>query len=339
MVKISVVVPVYNTASTLPRCLDSVLGQTFTDFEIIIVNDGSTDESHAVIASYAATHPEIVVVTQENQGLGAARNAGIRAARGTYIACVDSDDLIDSTMLEKMLRAVEAHEADVAICQADNVLYSDGERIKSLGIYTIPGKAETINGKEALTLQINYIVPILFNSVCFKLVRKSLFFDHGVWFPEQFRYAEDTPTSVGIFLYADTVALVRETLYDYVRENESLTSSYSLKKAHDIYLDVVDICSYIQKVDPSISVDNFVLGMLFSMEKQIIWSETKDKEFKDYLMMIGANLRTIHTPQLHSLNIPFIQKLKILCAYHGYTPMVCKMISLLKWIPFVRYML
>ena len=130
MVKISVVVPVYNTASTLPRCLDSVLGQTFTDFEIIIVNDGSTDESHAVIASYAATHPEIVVVTQENQGLGAARNAGIRAARGTYIACVDSDDLIDSTMLEKMLRAVEDHEADVAICQADNVLYSDGERIK-----------------------------------------------------------------------------------------------------------------------------------------------------------------------------------------------------------------
>ena len=182
-------------------------------------------------------------------------------------------------------------------------------------------------------------MPILFNSVCFKLVRKSLFFDHGVWFPEQFRYAEDTPTSVGIFLYADTVALVRETLYDYVRENESLTSSYSLKKAHDIYLDVVDICSYIQKVDPSISVDNFVLGMLFSMEKQIIWSETKDKEFKDYLMMIGANLRTIHTPQLHSLNIPFIQKLKILCAYHGYTPMVCKMISLFKWIPFVRYML
>lgn len=339
MAKISVIVPVYNTASSLPRCLDSILSQTIADFEIVIVNDGSTDESPAVIASYAADHPEIIVVTQENQGLGAARNAGIRAAHGTYIACVDSDDLIDSTMLEKMLRAIETHRADIAICQADNVLYSDGERIESLGIYSIPGNNETITGKEALTLQINYVVPILFNSVCFKLIRKSLFFDHEIWFPEQFRYAEDTPTSVGMFLYADTVALVRESLYDYVRENESLTSSYSLKKARDIYLDVIDICSYIQKVDPSISVENFVLGMLFSMEKQIIWSETNNEDAAHKLMAIISDLRSTYKPNFQSLNIPLAQKLKILCAYHGYTPTVCKLISMFKWIPFVKYML
>lgn len=339
MATISVIVPVYNTAASLPRCLDSILNQTFSDFEIIIVDDGSTDESPSVIASYATEHSEINVVTQTNQGLGAARNTGIRASHGTYIACVDSDDLIDSTMLEKLLHAIEANRADIAVCQADNVLYSEGVRVKSLGAYSLPGEAITLTGKEALTLQINYVIPILFNSVCFKLTRKSLFTDHALWFPEGFRYAEDTPTSVGLFLYADTVALVRETLYDYVRENESLTSSYSLKKAHDIYLDVMDICAYIKRVDPSIAVDNFVLGMLFSMEKQIIWSGERSQDAAHELMAIISNLRSTYKPNFQSFAIPFAQKLKIQCAYHGYTPAICKLISMFKWIPFVKYML
>lgn len=112
--KISVIIPVYNVEEYLARCLDSVTGQTFRDIEIICVNDGSTDESVSIAEQYAKKDRRISLINQENKGLSAARNAGMRVARGKYISFVDSDDWIDSDFFEKLYNAAESCGADAA---------------------------------------------------------------------------------------------------------------------------------------------------------------------------------------------------------------------------------
>ena len=116
---VSVIIPVYNAEKYLRECLDSVVNQTLRDIEIICVDDGSTDSSPAVLAEYAARDSRVRVITQENRYAGAARNAGMKIARGDYLSFLDSDDVFDPDMLRKMFLDADARDADVVICRAD----------------------------------------------------------------------------------------------------------------------------------------------------------------------------------------------------------------------------
>lgn len=113
--KISIVVPVYNVEKYLGKCLDSLLNQTIKDYEIICVNDGSTDNSLEILKEYAKRDDRIKIISQENAGLGAARNVGIKAAKGTYLGFVDSDDFVDPTLYEKAISRAERNKSDVVI--------------------------------------------------------------------------------------------------------------------------------------------------------------------------------------------------------------------------------
>jgi len=113
---ISVVVPVYNTAALLPRCVDSLLAQACPDIEIILVDDGSTDGAGGLCAQYAARHGNVTAISQQNRGVSAARNAGIGAARGRYFGFVDSDDWIEPDMYGSLLEALLAQNAKIAAC-------------------------------------------------------------------------------------------------------------------------------------------------------------------------------------------------------------------------------
>ena len=112
---ITVIVPVYNTEPYLRRCIESIINQTFHNIEIILVDDGSTDASAEILSDYASRDNRITVIQQENQGLSAARNTGMRSAEGEYIMFVDSDDWIDANTCEKALRAAKTFSADIVI--------------------------------------------------------------------------------------------------------------------------------------------------------------------------------------------------------------------------------
>ncbi len=116
MPTISIIIPIHNTAPWLPACLDSILAQTFRDFECICVNDGSTDDSSRILARYAETDPRIRVLSQDNQGVSTARNHGVRLATGTYVGFVDGDDYIHPQMLEALHGHIQQNRADVAAC-------------------------------------------------------------------------------------------------------------------------------------------------------------------------------------------------------------------------------
>jgi glycosyltransferase involved in cell wall biosynthesis len=116
MVKVSVIIPVYNTEKLLERCLESVVGQTLSDIEIICVDDGSTDGSGALLDSWAERDSRIRVIHQQNGRQGKARNAAMRIATGEYIGMIDSDDYIPSDYFERLYAAATAADADMAIC-------------------------------------------------------------------------------------------------------------------------------------------------------------------------------------------------------------------------------
>lgn len=131
MARVSVVIPVYNIAAHLRQCLDSVLNQTLRDIEVICVDDGSTDESPAILAQYAKKDARVQVVTQANAGPGAARNTGMDRATGEYLIFLDSDDWFEPDFLERMADRAEKSEADVTICKAVEFDTKTGKELPS----------------------------------------------------------------------------------------------------------------------------------------------------------------------------------------------------------------
>lgn len=125
---ISIIVPVYNSEKYIDRCLDSILNQTYKDLEIVLVNDGSNDQSLKILENYALRDTRIKVVNQENKGVAAARNTGLDNATGDYILYVDSDDWIENNMVERMVEL--SANADIVFCGNDNAV--SPESVKKL---------------------------------------------------------------------------------------------------------------------------------------------------------------------------------------------------------------
>lgn len=147
MPELSIIVPVYKVEKYLPRCIDSILAQTFGDFELILIDDGSPDGCGRICDEYAKKDKRIVVIHQKNMGVSAARNAGLDIARGRYIGFVDSDDWIEPQMYEAMMDAIRENGADMAVC---GVRYADedgkftrADRL-SEGVYTRAGLLEDV---------------------------------------------------------------------------------------------------------------------------------------------------------------------------------------------------
>jgi glycosyltransferase involved in cell wall biosynthesis len=113
--KISVIVPIYDVASFLPKCIESILNQSFTDFELILVNDGSPDNSHDICLHYQEIDKRIIIINKQNGGLLSARKTGLASAHAEFISFVDGDDWIDVDFLASMYRIVELHQVDLVI--------------------------------------------------------------------------------------------------------------------------------------------------------------------------------------------------------------------------------
>ncbi|MDD3416139.1 MAG: glycosyltransferase [Lachnospiraceae bacterium] len=227
MNKISVIIPVYNVAEKISRCLDSLLAQTYSNVEIILVNDGSTDASLAVCNAYAEQYPRIMVVDQENRGVSMARNAGLDAAGGEYIAFVDADDYVEEGYLEKLQEGLRKG-ADISIC---------GHCI------------EEINGRAAerkpsynttwTAMQLNYRIMLYpgFMVVWDKLYKKSIIQDRQLRFMPEMEYGEDAIFVYNYAIFCQSAYYTREILYHYVKYNDS--SLGKVKDNYEVYIGAV----------------------------------------------------------------------------------------------------
>lgn len=217
--KLSIIVPVYNVEKYLAKCLDSLVGQTVQDYEIIVVNDGSPDNSQRIIDDYAARYPGLIVpMMKENGGLSSARNLGMTVAKGEFIGFVDSDDWVDVSMYERMLEVIERENADIVYCDMEDC-YDDGTVVRhDVTSFTDPFKVTC--------------------SACNKLFRRSLIgnaqFPIGLWY-------EDLSFVAKLLLRTERIAVIHEAFYHCHMHSDSIMHSIASVKNLDIITVIDDL--------------------------------------------------------------------------------------------------
>lgn len=216
MPTISVIVPIYKVEPYLRQCVDSILGQTFRDFELILVDDGSPDGCPAICDEYAKMDSRVKVIHKENGGLSSARNVGLDVAKGEYIAFVDSDDWIHLEYLEQLMNAIQSQNADMSVC---NIIpsyppdYTGWKRKVSVLEYE---KLTQQQMADRLTEKANWFYVVAWN----KLYRR------GIWdrlrFPEGFIH-EDEAVIHRVIRSCQKIAVIPEPLYYYRQLPSSIT--------------------------------------------------------------------------------------------------------------------
>ena len=242
--KISIIVPVYNMEKHLKCCIDSLICQTYQNIEIIIVDDGSTDDSRSICDNYDDNNEKVKVIHKDNGGLSSARNSGIEAATGEYIGFVDSDDYIHPKMYERLLNEIEETEAGIAVCQFKYVDEECDDYIdKNVG-----KRICTNSSEESLRNLMNHNQLINSGIMCDKLFDITLF--EELRFPEG-RYHEDEFVIHHLFGRASRVTYISDVLYYYRMRKGSITSQYSLKNA-DMLLAHEDRLEYYKENYPEL---------------------------------------------------------------------------------------
>lgn len=241
---VSVVIPVYNVAKYLPECLDSVINQTYKNIEVILVDDGSTDESGIICDKYANEDKRITVIHQENQGAGAAKNTGLDLVKGDYLSIIDSDDYIELNMYEKMVSYMENYNVDVVQCLIRNVYVNEAIDRK----YQIEQeKNRVVNSKQ-------YMKEFLYDwksaIFCNKLFRKELLKDHRF---EIGRNIDDEFFTYKLICDSKKILKTTDIYYNYrMRKSSVINSSQNERLIKDRLDCFIERFYYVTKKFPSL---------------------------------------------------------------------------------------
>ena len=277
---ISVICPVYNTEKYLVRCFDSVLEQTFTNFEFIIINDCSTDKSGLICLEYSIKDQRIVYIQNEsNSGTSITRNYGLKIAKGNYITWIDSDDWVDNDWLETLFINITTYNADISIIRKRNVYKNIKIKIKS-----DINEILIFNNSEALKnlIECKYIS----NSLWDKLIRKDLY--NGINFPN--RKCEDASIMHILLFRANLIVYSKKIKYNYFYRLDSSEHQYSLNLEYDRFLMLKERCNFINNIN---------LPILYKIQI----NNTFDQGLRILLMTLFSNTNNYENKSLEELKI------------------------------------
>lgn len=229
--KVSIIVPVYNTERYLPKCLDSLLNQTLDETEIIVVNDSSPDDSQKIIADYQNRYPQIKGFSKENSGVGDARNFGLSRATGEFIFFADSDDFVAPDALEKLYATAKREQSDVVVC-GYNVFDENGRDI---------GYRSSLNTSAGDDLKLQVMLED--SAVWNKLYRRDLLTENNLRFRSRVWY-EDIDFQIGVLLNCRSISYVGEGLYNYLVRQGSIMNNSDIRKNTDILKAFDQIAAY-----------------------------------------------------------------------------------------------
>lgn len=240
-IKVSIVLPVYNAAKHLDKCILSILEQTLTDIELIIVNDGSVDNSIDIINKYASQDSRITVINSINNGVSSARNLGLQQAKGEYIGFIDADDWADKKMYEIMYSRIKETTSDFAICNV-KVLY-DNLSSKVRFNFTEP----TQNFGDNLFLGFkNFIYFKYDNANWNKLYSREIIFQQKIRFQTNMKVWEDLVFNLCYLCFSKKAVLINDPLYNYLIHDESTMNSnrFSIVEEFNKYFENVSSFCY-----------------------------------------------------------------------------------------------
>lgn len=311
MCEISLIVSVYNTEQYLPRCIDSILQQTFCDFEIILVDDGTKDNAGDICDEYAGKDSRIRVIHQKNSGLALARKRGLSVARGKYIMFVDSDDWIDKQMLEIMYIQAKKVNADVVCAQFRRVDEEGHILTQNMPFGTIVCE----NQKEMIYHM--HVSRKLSASACTKLISKESM--KHIHFPGDLAIGEEHDMVIQLILQTSKLVLMDNVFYNYfIRSNSISHSGYNQKYANSLN-NYITIERKLEQLVPEYKTE--LRGFYAEFEMAVITAMCRNKKFdRDVINQLRYILREYKLDIVSNKTTPLY--MKICAVMITYTPRI-----------------
>lgn len=311
-IKISVIVPIYNVEKYLVRCIESLLNQTFNYFEVLLIDDGSIDNSSEICKKFCTRDTRIKYFYKKNGGLSDARNYGIERSNGNYLIFVDSDDYVDRNYLLYLYKAVEEKDADIAICSFKNV----NEQGKVLSVTNVSANS-VMSGRKLLANYLsgkdNISDEVAWNKIYKRKIFKKLRYPKG-------HIYEDEAIITQILWNVKKVAFVEQSLYYYVQRGGSITSSsYNYYKLKDMFLfsdDRVDFFRNRNQFFYKLAIQKYKDNLVFISSKYLntLSSKSTQEIQKKYRELVKLHLsvkpKSFIRDTIAFINIKIIAKLK-----------------------------
>lgn len=280
---ISIIIPVYNAEHFLERCLNSLLSQTYKNLEIIVVNDGSTDNSANIINQFAKKNDRIIPIHQNNQGVSTARNLGLKKATGDYIGFVDADDEVLPEMYEILLKNALENNAAISHCGFEVVTKDSTVKFHGKGDFLVQDKNQ---GVQEILSGIR-VEPSVWN----KIYKKHLV--ENIEFPTDIKINEDLLFNINAFYAAETSVFQDVVLYKYINNGESASrSTFTVKKAQDIYEVAKRIKTIIKDKELEFSVNHFYAAKLLTVLQELKQNNLYQSSFAKELRSEVAKMDT-----------------------------------------------
>lgn len=296
---VSIIIPCYNIAQHLPTCIQSVLLQTFTDFELLLINDGSTDTTLQICEQFAANDSRIKVFTHQNKGVSYTRNRGIKEAKGEYIMFVDGDDYVERDYIEKHLIDLE-----------ENCISISGFLNEKNGVITKNYNFKRIlAGADVKTIQKNEILQLLkydaLSTPCCKLYDLKLIQQKSILFDEGVTYQEDLLFNIAYFSYFNKYKLINYFGYHYVAYENSSTSRYHVNFDHTKQI-FYQLRMFVNNQDDKAILKEFILQTLLRKISNLF-----HKNNLDSLLLKNKKIRGILKSEEFAYSKDFIQNIEL----------------------------
>lgn len=271
---ISVIVPVYNKEKYIDKCVESLVNQTYTNLEIFLIDDGSTDNSAAICDEYASKDSRIKSIHRENGGPGAVRNYGVSICNGEYVSFVDSDDWIELDMYESMYNAMVEHGAELAVCGRNMVYEDDGAVVHGFTFDSV----QCFEAKDAIKRFLTY--GGIDASPCDKLIKKELFKRADISFPSGY-ICEDVPVVFGLVSSAEKTVHIGKPCYNYLQRRGSYSNTKFSEKALGLKIYPGQVRDKAKEQYPSLAEEADWYYSVNLMTLVTRFEDTSDNRFKE----------------------------------------------------------
>lgn len=316
-IKVSVIVPVYNAEKYIEQTLQALIKQTLKEIEIIVINDGSTDHSDAIIKKMAKQSDKVIYVNRENRGVGPTRNEGMAMAKGEYIGFCDSDDIPNKNMYEKMYKAAKEEDADVAVCD-ENIIKNNivtNRNHKKL--------KETVYIKDINSFFEDYYFTKKYeNHVWDKIFKRDIIIKNNIKFGDLKRITgEDTFFSITIIPYCKKIIFLEDKLYNYMVRPNSIMNTYNPQKMEKTIRFMEEVKKFEEERKLEGNFLYFLTGYLYNLAIASSKEAIKNNAFKemknDIEIMLNSLIVSEYANQLIKINVFKERKKQLFCKLLG----------------------
>lgn len=229
-IKISIIIPVYNTSKYLKRCITSITNQSLKEIEIICVNDGSTDNSLEILKKYGKEDNRIKIINKKNEGPSKARNEALKIAKGKYCLNIDSDDWIEQEYLKEIYDRAEKDDLDITICDAIFDFVNDKKKnyiLKDLNI----GDEEILSGDKYIGI---FFKNNFYGYTWNKLIKREIYVSNNILYPENIFYREDVEVLLRLAYFSKKIGKLNRSYYHYIQWENNVVNKVNEKKFYDL---------------------------------------------------------------------------------------------------------